>query len=42
MIHYPPSSDLREMLRFSPDDGLIWLGEQRMVLLHTAALSALR
>ena len=41
-IHYPPSTDLREMLRFSPDDGLIWLGEQRMVLLHTAALSALR
>jgi DNA-binding NtrC family response regulator len=41
-IQYPPSSDLRRMLRFSADTGFIWLGEQRMVLLHTAALSALR
>jgi DNA-binding NtrC family response regulator len=33
---------LRKLLRFEPDSGAIWLGERRMVLLHTAALSALR
>jgi DNA-binding NtrC family response regulator len=33
---------LRNLLRFEPDSGAIWLGERRMVLLHTAALSALR
>ncbi|MDO9600580.1 MAG: sigma 54-interacting transcriptional regulator [Azoarcus sp.] len=41
-IHYPESADLRRLLRFSAEDGLIWLGEHRMVLLHTAALSELR
>lgn len=39
---YPPDSDLRRLLRFEPDSGAIWLGERRMVLMHTAALSALR
>src|SRR5690606_1438841 len=28
--------------RFEPTTGAIWLGERRMLLLHTAALSALR
>jgi DNA-binding NtrC family response regulator len=41
-IEYPESADLRQLLRFSAKDGLIWLGEHRMVLLHTAALSELR
>ncbi|HAX19260.1 MAG TPA: sigma-54-dependent Fis family transcriptional regulator [Hydrogenophaga sp.] len=41
-LNYPPDADLRKLLRFEPDSGAIWLGERRMVLLHTAALSALR
>jgi DNA-binding NtrC family response regulator len=41
-LKYPSDSDLRRLLRFVPDSGAIWLGERRMVLLHTAALSALR
>ncbi len=41
-IRYPENADLRQLLRFSDKDGLIWLGEHRMVLLHSAALSELR
>jgi len=41
-IQYPESNDLRELVRFSEKDGTIWLGENRMVLMHTAALGALR
>jgi DNA-binding NtrC family response regulator len=41
-LTYPPDQDLRRLLRFEPDSGAIWLGERRMVLLHTAALTALR
>src|SRR6218665_3770053 len=41
-LNYPPDADLRKLLRFEPDSGAIWFGERRMVLLHTAALSALR
>jgi DNA-binding NtrC family response regulator len=41
-LKYPPDADLRRLLRFEPGSGTIWLGERRMVLLHTAALSALR
>ncbi|HMO47770.1 MAG TPA: sigma 54-interacting transcriptional regulator [Rubrivivax sp.] len=41
-LKYPPDADLRRLLRFTPDNGAIWLGERRMVLLHTAALTALR
>lgn len=41
-LHYPPDADLRRLLRFEPHSGAIWLGERRMVLLHTAVLSALR
>jgi DNA-binding NtrC family response regulator len=40
-LHCPPDADLRRLLRFEPLSGAIWLGERRMVL-HTAALSALR
>ena len=39
---YPPDSDLRNLVRFCADKGLIWLDENRMLLMHTAALSALR
>lgn len=39
---YPPDGDLRRLLRFAPDEGTIWLGERRMLLLHTAALAGLR
>ena len=39
---YPPDTDLRRLLRFAPDEGAIWLGDRRMVLLHTAGLAALR
>ena len=39
---YPPDRDVRRLLRFEPDSGAIWLGDRRMVLMHTAALAALR
>jgi DNA-binding NtrC family response regulator len=41
-IKYPPDSDLRRLLRFEPESGAIWLGDRRMVLMHTNALAALR
>lgn len=41
-IHYPESADLRGLLKFAPEEGLIWLGEHRMLLLHAGALSELR
>ena len=41
-IKYPHNSDLRRLVRFSADDGLIWLAENRMLLMHCAAMSALR
>lgn len=39
---YPSDGDLRQLLRFDPNSGAIWLGERRMLLLHTASLSELR
>ena len=41
-LKYPPDSDLRRLLRFEPDSGAIWMGDRRMVLMHTMALAALR
>ncbi|SDH21746.1 regulatory protein, Fis family [Pseudomonas flavescens] len=38
----PTLRELTECLFFSPGDGRIWLNDQRMVLLHCAALGALR
>ncbi|MFY9314933.1 MAG: sigma 54-interacting transcriptional regulator [Burkholderiales bacterium] len=38
----PTLEDLAESLFFSPGDGRIWLNDQRMVLLHTASIGALR
>nr|BAA87867.1 positive regulator of phenol-degradative genes [Comamonas testosteroni] len=46
MPHTPPAlpsdADLRSQVRFSTEDGLIWLSGQRMLLLHLASLHALR
>ncbi|MDR3451878.1 MAG: XylR N-terminal domain-containing protein [Rhodoferax sp.] len=33
---------MRRLLRFEPGSGAIWLGDRRMVLMHTKALAALR
>lgn len=41
-IKYPQNHDLRRLVRFSTEDGLIWLAENRMLLLHTAAMSSMR
>lgn len=41
-LKYPPDKDLRRLLRFEPDSGAIWLGDRRMLLMHTNALAALR
>ena len=38
----PGVSELASRLRFAFDSGHIWLGESRMILLHGAALTALR
>ncbi len=39
---FPPDADLRRMLDFSSADGRIWLAGQRMLLIHTASMGALR
>ena len=39
---FPDIRDLAARLRFAPGDGEIWLDDRRMVLLHNAALAALR
>nr|AOZ57818.1 PhnR [Burkholderia sp.] len=41
-IEYPGNDDLRGLVRFSTEDGLIWLGESRMLLLHVATMAGLR
>ena len=38
----PSDADLRNLVRFSTEDGRIWLSSQRMLLLHSASLIALR
>ncbi len=42
IIRYPESNDLRNLVKFCEKDGTIWLAENRMVLMHTTALGALR
>lgn len=42
MIKYPKNLDLRRLVHFCTEDGTIWLGENRMILLHVTALSTLR
>ncbi|MBS0449968.1 MAG: sigma 54-interacting transcriptional regulator [Proteobacteria bacterium] len=39
---HPTMADISECLFFSPGDGRIWLQDQRMMLLHTEAMGALR
>jgi DNA-binding NtrC family response regulator len=41
-IKYPQNDDLRRLIRFSAEDGTVWLGESRMLLLHAAAMAGLR
>lgn len=38
----PTLRELFESLKFTPEDGRIWFGDQRMVLVHAAAYGALR
>jgi DNA-binding NtrC family response regulator len=38
----PSDADLRRLVHFSAGDGRIWLAGQRMLLVHAAALGALR
>ena len=39
----PPSNqDLKDLIRFEDDSGYIWLGQQRMLLLHASAFGTLR
>jgi DNA-binding NtrC family response regulator len=38
----PSDQDLRKLLHFSAKDGRIWLAGQRMLLLHTSSLAAIR
>ncbi len=41
-IIFPGNADLRRLIRFSSENGLIWLDESRMLLMHAAALAELR
>lgn len=41
-LKLPPDHDLRQLLRFSLDEGGIWLGSRRMVLVHAESLGRLR
>jgi Activator of aromatic catabolism len=38
----PSDADLRRLVHFSSGDGRIWLASQRMLLVHAAALGAIR
>ncbi|MBL4744501.1 MAG: sigma-54-dependent Fis family transcriptional regulator [Cycloclasticus sp.] len=39
---YPSSDDLKDRIRFSSETGHIWLGEQRMLLMHSEAMGSMR
>ena len=41
-IHVPDIQDLADRLRFAPQQGRIWLDDQRMMLMHISSLGALR
>ena len=41
-IRYPDIADLMSRLHFVPEEGRIWLDDQRMVLTHTGAIGAMR
>ncbi|HIL93504.1 MAG TPA: hypothetical protein EYG47_01550, partial [Cycloclasticus sp.] len=40
--NYPSSDDLKNRIRFSSETGHIWLGEQRMLLMHSEAMGSMR
>ena len=40
--HFPDVADLAARLRFSPNDGRIWLDDQRMLLMHSSSMGLLR
>jgi len=42
VLALPRDDDLRRLIHFSAHDGRIWLAGQRMLLVHAAALGALR
>ncbi len=39
---YPADQDLKAMIRFEGETGSIWLGQQRMILLHASAFGSMR
>jgi len=39
---YPKLDDLLKLLRFSAESGQIWLGENRVMLMHAASLASIR
>lgn len=39
---WPPDLDLRRLVQFATGDGSIWMSGQRMLLVHAAALQAMR
>lgn len=39
---YPADQDLKSMIRFEGETGSIWLGQQRMILLHASAFGSMR
>jgi len=41
-LRFPDMQDLAEHLYFNPEQGMIWLGDKRMLLLHAEAFGALR
>ena len=41
-IRYPEIADLMSRLHFAPEEGRIWLDDQRMILTHTGAIGAMR
>ena len=38
----PDLSDLMARLHFAPEEGQIWLGDQRMLMIHTRSMGDLR
>ncbi len=41
-ISEPSNQDLKELIRFEEDSGYIWLGQQRMILLHASSFGSMR
>lgn len=41
-LRFPKMQDLTDRLYFNPKEGLIWLGDKRMMLMHVEAFGSLR